>query len=88
MERLIAEGREIVKREGLQPKTAGLDPDLWAATVALGRYDAAHMEWVARGHPFAAWAASPQVGMMCTHARAKDIVGIFGGSTLEPVSDT
>jgi hypothetical protein len=39
-----AEGREIVDREGLQPKTAGLDPDLWAASVALGRYDAAHME--------------------------------------------
>jgi hypothetical protein len=46
--RLIAEGREIVEREGLQPKMAGLDPDLWAATVALGRYDAAHMEWAAQ----------------------------------------
>ena len=48
MARLIAEGREVVEREVLQPKTAGFDPDLWAATVALGRYDAAHMEWAAR----------------------------------------
>jgi hypothetical protein len=37
--RLIAEGKEIIEREDLQPKTLGLDPDMWAASVALERYD-------------------------------------------------
>jgi hypothetical protein len=45
LDRLIAEGREIVQRENLRPKTEGVDPDLWAATVALGRYDEAHRQW-------------------------------------------
>lgn len=39
LDRLIAEGKEIIEREDLQPKTLGLDPDMWAASVALGRYD-------------------------------------------------
>jgi hypothetical protein len=37
LSQLIAEGREIVEREGLHPKTKGFDPDMWAASVALRR---------------------------------------------------
>jgi hypothetical protein len=35
---LIAEGKEIVKREGLRPKTQGVNLDLWAASIAVTRY--------------------------------------------------
>jgi hypothetical protein len=38
LDQLIAEGRAIVEREGLRPKTKGLDPDMWAASVALSRH--------------------------------------------------
>jgi hypothetical protein len=39
LDQLIAEGTAIIEREDRQPKTLGLDPDIWAASVALGRYD-------------------------------------------------
>jgi hypothetical protein len=42
---LVAEGKEIIERENLPPANfAG--PDLWAAAVAVGRYDQAHREWI------------------------------------------
>ncbi|HEU0175228.1 MAG TPA: hypothetical protein VFV58_13285 [Blastocatellia bacterium] len=46
LDRLIAEGREIVARENLRPKTKGFDPDMWAAAVALERYDSKRREVV------------------------------------------
>jgi hypothetical protein len=42
---LIAEGKEIAEREGLQPKTQGVSLDLWAASIAVSRYDEAHRRW-------------------------------------------
>jgi hypothetical protein len=42
---LIVEGKEIIERENLPPAKFG-DPDLWAAAVAVGRYDQAHREWL------------------------------------------
>jgi len=48
LDQLIAEGKEIIEREGLKPKTPGLDPDLRAASVALSRFDEAHREWAAQ----------------------------------------
>jgi hypothetical protein len=38
LDQLIAEGRAIIEREGLRPKMKGLDPDLWAASLALSRH--------------------------------------------------
>jgi len=46
LDQLIAEGREIIERENLPPSS--LDPDMWAATVALGRRDQTHREWAER----------------------------------------
>lgn len=43
---LIAEGKEIVEREGLQPKTQGVNLDLWAGSIAVTRYDEAHRRWL------------------------------------------
>jgi hypothetical protein len=43
---LIAEGKEIVEREGLQPKTQGVNPDLWAGSIAVTRYDEEHRRWL------------------------------------------
>jgi hypothetical protein len=43
---LIAEGREIANREGLQPKTQGVNLDLWIASIAVSRYDEAHRRWL------------------------------------------
>jgi hypothetical protein len=42
---LIAEGKEIAEREGLQPKTQGVNLDLWAASIAVSRYDESHRRW-------------------------------------------
>jgi hypothetical protein len=42
---LIAEGKEIAEREGLQPKTQGVNLDLWAASIAVSRYDEEHRRW-------------------------------------------
>jgi hypothetical protein len=44
LSQLIAEGKAIVEREDLRPKTKGFDPDMWAAAVALERYDRAQRE--------------------------------------------
>jgi hypothetical protein len=41
---LVAEGKEIIERENLPPSK--FDPDLWAATVAVSRYDEAHRVWL------------------------------------------
>lgn len=47
LDQLIAEGKEIIERESLPPpKTKGFEPDLWAASVAVTRYDEAHRQWV------------------------------------------
>ena len=43
---LIAEGKEIAEREGLQPKTQGVNLDLWAASIAVSHYDEAHRLWI------------------------------------------
>jgi hypothetical protein len=43
---LIAEGKEIAEREGLQPKTQGVNLDLWAGSIAVTRYDEAHRRWL------------------------------------------
>lgn len=42
---LIAEGKEIVEREGIPPSKF-FDPDLWAASLAVLRYDEAHRAWL------------------------------------------
>jgi hypothetical protein len=41
---LVAEGKEIIERENIPPSK--FDPDLWAASVAVSRYDKAHKEWL------------------------------------------
>jgi hypothetical protein len=41
---LVAKGKEIIERENLPPPK--FDPDLWAATVAVSRYDEAHRVWL------------------------------------------
>ena len=46
LDQLAAEGKEIAKREGLAPTLATLDLDLWAASVALGKYAEAHRQWI------------------------------------------
>jgi len=43
---LIAAGKEIAEREGLQPKVQGFSLDLWAGSIAVSRYDEAHGRWV------------------------------------------
>src|SRR5262245_28281808 len=43
--RLIAEGREIMRRENIPPSKY-FDPDLSAASVAVSRYDEAHRVWI------------------------------------------
>jgi len=43
---LIAEGKEIADREGLQPKTQGVNLNLWAASIAVSRYNEAHRQWL------------------------------------------
>jgi hypothetical protein len=40
---LIAEGREIAEIEQILPSKL-FDPDLWAASIAVGRYDHEHRE--------------------------------------------
>jgi hypothetical protein len=45
LNQLIAEGREIIEREGLQPSKT-FDESAWAASVAVARYDEAHRRWV------------------------------------------
>jgi hypothetical protein len=45
LEQLIAEGREIAEREQILPSKL-FDSDLWAASLAVGRYDQAHREWI------------------------------------------
>jgi hypothetical protein len=42
---LVAEGKEIIERDNIPPSKY-FDPDLWAAAVAVGRYDRAHREWI------------------------------------------
>ena len=42
---LVAEGKEIIERENILPSTY-FDPDIWAASVAVSRYDQAHREWL------------------------------------------
>jgi hypothetical protein len=53
LEQLIAEGKEIIEREGMeypdQKNTLVRFPvnrDMWAATIAVSRYDEAHRRWV------------------------------------------
>jgi hypothetical protein len=41
---LVAKGKEIIERENLP--SSKFDPDLWAATVAVSRYDEAHRVWL------------------------------------------
>ena len=41
---LVAEGKEIIERENIPPSK--FDPDLWAASVAVSRYDQTHREWL------------------------------------------
>lgn len=41
---LVAEGKEIIERENIPPTKFA--PDLWAASVAVSRYDLAHREWL------------------------------------------
>jgi hypothetical protein len=43
---LIAEGKEIAAREGLRPKTQGVNLSLWAASIAVWRYSEAHRQWL------------------------------------------
>jgi hypothetical protein len=42
---LITEGKEIIERENI-PLSKSFDQELWAASVAVSRYDEAHREWV------------------------------------------
>ena len=42
---LVAEGKEIIERENLPPSKY-FDPDLWAASVAVARYDEACRQWL------------------------------------------
>jgi len=42
---LVAEGKQITEREDIPPSKY-FDPDLWAASVAVSRYDQAHREWL------------------------------------------
>jgi hypothetical protein len=42
---LVAECKEIIERENIPPSKY-FDPDLWAASVAVSRYDEAHREWL------------------------------------------
>jgi hypothetical protein len=41
---LVAEGKVIIERENIPPSK--FDLDLWAASVAVSRYDQAHREWL------------------------------------------
>lgn len=45
LDQLIAEGREVIKREGL-PLSEIFNEEMWAASVAVARYDEAHRRWV------------------------------------------
>jgi hypothetical protein len=36
---------EIAEREGLQPQMQGGNLDVWAAAIAVSRYDEAHRRW-------------------------------------------
>jgi hypothetical protein len=42
---LVAEGKKIIERENIPPSKY-VDADLWAASVAVSRYDKAHKEWL------------------------------------------
>src|SRR5262245_4659547 len=42
---LVAEGKEIIERENIPPSKY-FDLDLWAASVAVSRYDEAHRTWL------------------------------------------
>jgi hypothetical protein len=42
---LVAEGKEIIERE-IIPPSKYFDLDLWAASVAVARYDEAHRVWL------------------------------------------
>jgi hypothetical protein len=41
---LVAHGKEIIERENIPPTK--FDPDLWAASIAVSRYDEAHRRWL------------------------------------------
>lgn len=45
LERLIAEGREIVKRENIAPSLL-FNEEMHAASVAVAHYAEAHRRWV------------------------------------------
>lgn len=42
---LITEGREIVERENIPPSQY-FSADLWAAAIAVARYDEEHRRWL------------------------------------------
>ncbi len=42
---LVPEGKEIIERENIPPSKY-FDPDLWAASFAVSRYDEAHRVWL------------------------------------------
>jgi hypothetical protein len=44
-EQLIEEGKRIMAEENIPPSKI-FDPDAYAASVAVARYDQAHREWV------------------------------------------
>jgi hypothetical protein len=45
LERLIAEGEDIIAQEGIQPSKL-FDLEIFAASIAVARYDKANREWV------------------------------------------
>jgi hypothetical protein len=44
-EQLIEEGKRIMEEENIPPSKM-FDPDGYAASIAVARYDQAHREWV------------------------------------------
>lgn len=45
LDQLIAEGKEIIKRENIPPAKL-FNEEMHAASVAVARYDEAHRRWV------------------------------------------
>lgn len=45
LEQLIIEGKEIMERENIEPSKI-FDADIYAASIAVTRYDEAHRRWV------------------------------------------
>jgi len=78
---LVAEGKEIVERENIPPSKFA--PDVWAASVAVSRYDQAHREWLEANEDEHMRAiriqAQENVRLLKASVEAKRVVSGFSG---------